>query len=82
MSTRSLHRKIDDLPPDAAAEVEDFVESLLARRGGTSTRSARDGQDSEALLRRIGERRERLLRERGAFDDSTAMVRELRQSGT
>jgi hypothetical protein len=64
--------KIEALPPDKRAEVEEFVERKLAQDEGAKTRSG--------LVERLRARRERLLREHGLFD-STPIIRELRENG-
>jgi hypothetical protein len=80
-ATKSLLERIEALPPEKKAEVEDFVE-FLARRTKTSemahTPAAKTFPDD--LLERINQRRERLFREHGSFDTLT-ILQELRESG-
>lgn len=78
MSTKTLVDKIESLPPDKKAEVEDFVDLVAARARASESAPKRFPDD---LLRRIDERRERLLREHGLFPDSTEVIRELRENG-
>lgn len=73
MASKSLIDRIEALPPEKRAEVEDFVAFLTGR--STTTGSA--ANESEALLQRMDERRERLRREVGLFD-SVEALRELR----
>ncbi len=80
-ATKSLLERIEALPPEKKAEVEDFVE-FLARRTKTSemahTPAAKTFSDD--LLERINQRRERLFREHGSFDTLT-ILQQLRESG-
>jgi hypothetical protein len=76
MATRTLAEKIEALPPEKKAEVEDFVEFLAGRKERTPK------TPSDDLLLRIDDLRERLRREHGLFSDSTAIVRELRENGS
>jgi hypothetical protein len=80
-ATKSLLERIEALPPEKKAEVEDFVE-FLARRTKTSemahTPAAKTFPDD--LLERINQRRERLFREHGSFDTLT-ILQQLRESG-
>lgn len=73
MATRNLIEKIEALPPEKVAEVEDFVAFLASRDARAAAKTFPD-----ELLKRIDERRERLLRERGLFPDSAKIIRELR----
>jgi hypothetical protein len=77
MTPRTLIDKIESLPPDKRAEVEDFVD-FLAARARTSEPSPKRFPDE--LLRRIDERRERLFREHGLFD-TLPFIREFRETG-
>jgi hypothetical protein len=80
-ATKSLLERIEALPPEKKAEVEDFVE-FLARRTKpsetTHTPAAKTFPDD--LLERINQRRERLFREHGNFHTLT-ILRELRENG-
>ena len=69
MTTKTLIDKIEALPPEKKAEVEDFLE-FLARRGGVpaSTDSGTVKAFSDDLLERIRRRRERLFLEHGDLD--------------
>lgn len=77
MATRTLIDKIEDLPPEKRAEVEDFVEFLGSRtaRGGTIKRTFPD-----QLLRAINEDREELRRTKGLFD-TQPLIWEFRDTG-
>jgi hypothetical protein len=76
MATRTLIDKIEALPPDKRAEVEDFVE-FLGRRG--SPRAA-SGTFPQELLRAINDEREALRRTHGLFETLT-LIREFRETG-
>jgi hypothetical protein len=81
MSTRSLIDKIEALPPEKKAEVEDFVEFLTTRAGGsesTGTLSSKTFPDD--LLERIRRGRERLFEKHGDFD-TLPELRDLRENG-
>jgi hydrogenase maturation factor HypF (carbamoyltransferase family) len=80
MSSHSLIEKIEALPEDKKAEVEDFVDFLYAKTDAPNR--AVKKRVSDELFRRINERREQLRRERGLFSDSTAIIRELRENGS
>lgn len=75
---KSLIDKIDALPPDKKAEVEDFVEFLARRdsRGADSTRST----FPEELLAQINAGRESLLAEQGLIE-TQEILRTLREEG-
>jgi hypothetical protein len=77
MATRTLIDKIEDLPPEKRAEVEDFVEFLGSRtvRGGKVKRTFPD-----QLLRAINEDREELRRTKGLFD-TQPLIWEFRETG-
>jgi hypothetical protein len=75
VASQNLIDRIEALPPDKKAEVEDFVAFLAGRSRTTATAPA--ASKSEDLLRRMDERRERLRREVGLFD-SVEALRELR----
>lgn len=81
MSAKSLFERIEALPPEKQAEVEDFVE-FLARRmmPSVSTDSQAAKRFPDDLLLRIKSRRERLFREHGRFDTLT-ILRDLRENG-
>ncbi len=79
MATKNLFEKIEALPAEKKAEVEHFVDALAGRFESPVEKGAAPVDD---LLRRIHERRERLYREHGLFPDSTAIIRDLRDSGT
>ena len=78
MSTKTLIEKIESLPADKKAEVEDFVEFVAARNRPSPPAAKRFPDD---LLKRIDDRRERLFREHGLFPDSTEAIRDLRDDG-
>lgn len=72
MATRTLTEKIEALPPEKKAEVEDFVDALADQHGRAPS--------SPGLVERLRARRERLLREHGLFD-SLPIIRDLREHG-
>lgn len=80
MTREALIEKIEALPPEKRAEVEDFV-NFVAERAGTKRPEPRGKAFPDELLKRIDERRERLFREHGLFSDSTEIIRELRENG-
>ena len=69
MSTHNVIEKVEALPEDKSAEVEDFVDFLHARTEGPKCHATGSRRIAEDLCRRINERRERLRRERGVFSD-------------
>ena len=78
MATRNLIDKIEALPSDKRAEVEDFVDFLKSRP--SSRRLPAAELDDDPLLREIQEIRNQLLEEHGLFDTSK-ILRELRELG-
>jgi hypothetical protein len=74
MATRNLIDKIEALPPEKRAEVEEFVEGL-----GTS-RVVRHGAGLRELIRQIHADRVQLYREHGLFD-TVPLIREFRETG-
>ncbi len=78
MSAKTLIDKIEALPPDKKAEVEDFVEFLARRdsRGADSAGSA----FPEGLLAQINTDREALLAEHGLIE-THEILRTLRENG-
>jgi hypothetical protein len=81
MATRTLTEKIEALPAEKKAEVEDFVEFLASRRldNGTAPRQPTPAPQDD-LLERIAEHREQLRQKYGLFD-SVPIIRELREHG-
>ena len=81
MSTKTLVDKIEALPPEKKAEVEEFVE-LLASRSLVATRPPSGATKTfpDELLERIARRRERLFREHGYFD-TLPILRDLKETG-
>jgi len=75
VATKTLIDKIEALPPEKKAEVEDFVEFLATRQQGAGAVGL-----SAEFLHRIDERRERLRRKYGLYD-SVATIRDLRDNG-
>jgi hypothetical protein len=75
VATRTLVDKIEALPDDERAEVEDFLDFLASRRPVGIAPASETG-----LVERLRARRERLLREHGLFD-SLPILRELRDTG-
>ena len=74
MATRSLIDKIEALPAEKRAEVEEFVDGL-----GTSP-VVRQGAGLRELIRQIHAGREQLYREHGLFD-TLPLIREFRETG-
>ncbi len=77
MASKTLIDKIDALPAEKKAEVEDFVE-FLARREGSERGASR--RFSDEVLERITRRRQRLFKEHG-YVDSLSILRDLRENG-
>lgn len=75
MTPRALVERIEALPPDKRAEVEDFIE-LVARRQAVNTGQPR----SSDLLGKINARREAIRSEHGLVD-SLPLIRQFRESG-
>lgn len=80
LSTPNLVEKIEALPEDKKAEVEDFVDFLRARTDASERITRRAGRIPPELLDRINERRETLRREHGLFD-MLPLIREFRETG-
>lgn len=76
MASRSLTEKIEALPPEKKAEVEDFVEFLASR----AAHQDHVGQTGPSLVERLRAQREELLREHGLFD-TLPLIREFRETG-
>ena len=76
MTPRALLGKIEELPPDKQAEVEDFVEFLSRRQASQQPQKA----FPDDLLTGINEDREELRRTHGLFD-TLPLIREFRESG-
>lgn len=79
MTSKSLIDKIEALPADKKAELEDFVESLARRASAEGSRPSAKRFPDE-VLERMAERRERLFKEHGLFD-TLPILRDLRESG-
>jgi hypothetical protein len=79
MTPRALAAKIEELPPDKQAEVEDFID-FLARRPTTQRGGQQPGGERDEWLESVVEHRERLRREHGVFD-SVPIIRDLRENG-
>jgi hypothetical protein len=77
MTPRALAARIEELPPDARAEVEDFIDFVAARAARNTTASDESGT---SLVDRLRARRERLLRQHGLYD-TLPIIRELREHG-
>jgi hypothetical protein len=77
VTTKTLIGKIDALPPEKKAEVEDFVEFL--RKRSASDGAIRTGFPDE-LLRAINEDRDALRRTQGLFD-TLPLIQEFRDTG-
>lgn len=82
VTKEALIEKIESLPPEKKAEVEDFVDFLASRKGEdeAASRPRREAFPRE-LLDKINADREALRRAHGLFPDSTAAIRELREHG-
>lgn len=78
MASKTLMEKIEALPGDKRAEVEDFVEFLAQRKGASASPPAKTFPDE--ILRQINADREALLREYGLFD-TVPFIREFRETG-
>jgi hypothetical protein len=78
MTKEALIEKIEALPPEKKAEVEDFVD-FLASRDSNSTDDRPTEAFPTALLESIRTERERLRRDRGLFD-SLPYIREFRET--
>jgi hypothetical protein len=79
VSSRELTEKIESLPADKRAEVEEFVDSLTRHDRGNRPGEPQPAHSGD-LFDRISERRERLQREHGMFD-TLPLIQELRDSG-
>ena len=77
MAAKTLVAKIEALPPDKRAKVEDFVDSI-----NEVVATPEEPAFPRELLERIDARREKLFREHGLFPDSTETIRELRENGS
>lgn len=75
MSTTELLQKIDLLPPEERATIENLVEILAKRHRSQAVPAAE--RFSQDVLDRIDERREKIFREHGLLD-SAAAIREFR----
>ena len=74
LMVKTLTEKIESLPPDKRARVEDLVDRLTGERDGEPPHRP------DHVMERIRAQRERLLREHGLFD-SAEILRELREEG-
>ena len=81
MSPKTLVDKIESLPPEKKAEVEDFVDFIANRSlAATKTASGTTKLFPDELLERIARRRERLFKEHGYFD-TLPILHDLRENG-
>ncbi len=76
MASKSLIAKIEELPAEKKAEVEEFVDFLRSRPDHAD--AARRG--GENLVEKLRAQRAELLREHGLFD-SLSHIREFRETG-
>ena len=76
MATRNLIEKIEALPPEKRAEVEEYVDGLSAK----APEPPGSRPFPAGLLKRINARREALLKEHGLFD-TQPYLREFRETG-
>ena len=80
MTAKTLVEKIEALPPERKAEVEDFVDSL-ARHGDVSAHTGTPSKRfPDEILERMRRRRERLFQEHG-YVDTLSILRDLRENG-
>jgi len=78
VTKEALIEKIESLPPEKKAEVEDFVERLASLPQAEPKAHAKDAK--KALIARIRARREQIFKERGLFD-LLPLIREFRETG-
>lgn len=76
MSTKTLIDRIEALPPEKKAAVENFVDHMES----VAASNRPDAGPEDPLIERVRARRQRLLREHGLFD-SSAILRRLREEG-
>ena len=79
MATKALIDKIEALPPEKRAEVEDFVE-FLAGRQACDDATPRRPRFPEGLLDQIKADRDALLEEYGPIE-TQQILRDLREDG-
>ena len=77
MATKSLLDKIEALPPEKKAEVEEFVDSLARRPGPQAAVPPRFPAE---LFDQINTERDALLKERGLLE-TQQILRDLRENG-
>jgi hypothetical protein len=73
----TLIQKIERLPPEKQAEVEDFVDFLVGRREQRRTNAPAFPRE---LLDDVDAKREALFREHGQIE-TDSIVRDLRENG-
>lgn len=78
MTRQALIEKIESLPPEKRAEVEEIVERLAS--SPQPEPQARPTDTRKALVAHIRARREQILKERGLFD-FLPLIREFRETG-
>lgn len=78
MKRQTLIEKIESLPPEKRAEVENIVERLAS--SPEPEPQAHPTDTTRALVARIRARREQILKERGLFD-LLPIIREFRETG-
>lgn len=76
MGAKDLLVKIESLPPEKRAAIEDLVDSLTQ----SSTGPSKAPRVPPGLIDRINARRQALLEEHGPFD-SLPLIREFRDTG-
>lgn len=79
VTKEALLEKIEALPPEKKAEVEDFVDFLAGRRAPAEDPTSPKPHLRE-LVATIEADRERLLKEKGLLD-SVPLLREFRETG-
>jgi hypothetical protein len=80
VATKTLTDKIEALPPEKRAEVEDFVEFLAQRGTPGAQEDARHPSVPAELLKQIGAERDALLKEHGLIE-TDEILQDLREDG-
>lgn len=78
MTKEALIEKIESLPPEKRAQVEEIVERLASSSQPEPKAHTSDAR--KTLIVRIRARREQILKERGLFD-FLPLIREFRETG-
>lgn len=80
MGAKELLVKIEALPAEKRAELENIVDSLTTQTGFSAPTPPRPSVFPPGLIDRINARRQALLKEHGLFD-SLPLIREFRDTG-